>query len=137
MGVELAAAAELNEFWTLSGALTASQIRRKPTLGEASGYLAERPAVLANLSISRRFVNVAYIGAELEHRGRAYSLDETGAFVPLEVSTQLNLSASLPIGNGAELYINADNLTDTLVEPQIGLPAPGRSVRGGFRVSLP
>ncbi len=137
VGIELAGAAELGEVWTVSGALTAARIRRKTAPGEATDHIAERPAVLANLSVRRRFSSGASLGAEIEYRGRAYSPDEAGFFVPLETSTQLNLSASLPVGRSAELYLNADNITDALVEPQIGLPGPGRTLRGGIRIALP
>jgi iron complex outermembrane recepter protein len=68
--------------------------------------------------------------------GSAYSANAAGVLVPLEQSTSLNLRAAyqLTLGPGtAELFLRVDNVTDEFIEPQIGLPAPGRWFRGGVR----
>ena len=57
--------------------------------------------------------------------------------MPLERSTSVNWRAGYGFeaaGAKAELFLHVDNLTDTLVEPQVGLPAPGRAIRVGFRI---
>jgi iron complex outermembrane recepter protein len=60
--------------------------------------------------------------------------------VPLEVSTQLNVRLAFNLDHAftvlpsSQIYIRADNLTDTFVEPQLGLPAAGRWIRAGFRI---
>ena len=76
---------------------------------------------------------------EVERRGRAYSPDENGIFKPLEESTELNLRVSQWIDTSVgkvEFYLRADNVTNALVEPQLGLAAPGRWIKGGFAASF-
>ena len=76
-------------------------------------------------------------GLEAEHVGRAFSADPAGALVPLERSTVLNWRVGYEIRRkdfGIELFFHVDNLGDSLVEPQLGLPAAGRTLRFGIRL---
>jgi len=140
LGVEFAGTAEITPAWHLRGNLMAARTRRKEGPEDTSDRLPERPSVLARLALDYERPDGARAGAEIEHTGRAYSLDENGELVPLEISTQLNLYASYPLGNlhggpASEVYLRVQNLTDTYVEPQLGLPAPGRTIFGGLRLT--
>lgn len=76
---------------------------------------------------------------ESVYTGRAYSLNDNDQFVPLETSLTFNVRVSQRIDLSArsvELFIRADNVTDEVVLPQLGLPAPGRTVSGGVKVGL-
>ena len=75
---------------------------------------------------------------ETEHVGRAWSADESGTLVALERSTTLNCRLAygleLLLEREAEMFLHIDNLTDMLVEPQLGLPAPGWPIRVGVKI---
>jgi iron complex outermembrane receptor protein len=139
-GIELNAAMQLSEEWSVAGNITASQVRRLRSAPTESEYLAEKPAVLAGFSVDYTGASGIDATVELDHTGRAYSANPTGTLVPLEISTQLNarlafnLDRAFPSLPPSQIYIRADNLTDTFVEPQLGLPAPGRWIRGGVRI---
>jgi iron complex outermembrane receptor protein len=141
-GVELDAFVPLADCWSLSGTVTWAEARRKRTQPSDPEFIAEKPEVIAHALLRYQSPSGFEAGAELEHFGRAYSLGPTGAFVPLAISTQLNLSAAyrFDFGEAAaanpEIYLRVDNVTDEFVEPQAGLPAAGRWWRAGVRFGL-
>jgi iron complex outermembrane receptor protein len=136
-GVEASGDVDLSAHWRLSGSATYAKTRRKDAADDGSKLLAERPSFFARAALDYTHPKGARAGIEVLHTGRAFSVNEAGFFEPLEISTQLNLHAAypLPLKNVA-LYVRADNVTDVLAEPQIGLPAPGRSIKVGFRAAL-
>jgi iron complex outermembrane receptor protein len=135
-GIESTGQVELAPRWRLSAHATYAKTRRKDAAADGSKRLAERPSVLARVALDYTHHNKARAGLEVLHTGRAFSVNESGLFEPLAISTQLNLYASYPfkISDGlVEVFIRGENVADALVEPQIGLPAPGRSVFGGMK----
>jgi iron complex outermembrane receptor protein len=139
-GLEVSARTQLADAWFLAGNVTASRVRRLRSSAAEPVYIAEKPAVLAAVSLDYENPGGIEANIEVSHTGRAYSLNAAGAFEALKISTQLNgrlafnLERAIPWLPPTQIYIRADNLNDAWVEPQLGLPAPGRSVRGGLRV---
>lgn len=136
-GLEIGGEWRPHETLTLSGNATWTKVRRTAPVPGEINRIAEKPALLGNLAA--RYVHPAGLSTRLEaqHFGRAYSADPSGRLVPLERSTSVNWR----LGYGfemreqrLELFVRVDNIGDVLIEPQLGLPAPGRSVRVGMRV---
>ena len=106
-----------------------------------TGYLAERPEMLATLTARYDLPFGLQPMVELVSTGQAFSPTDDG-FVPLGPSTVINARLAwrtiLPItrSSAAEVYIRVDNITDEVVLPQIGLPAAGREIQGGVKVTL-
>ncbi len=139
-GVDLEGLADLTERFTLSGHLSLLNLRRRGTADGLDGrFIAERPSLLALIAADYRHPSGARVRLEGLRRGRAYSLGDDG-FVALPRSTEINLELAfappLPSGLDMEVFLRADNLADARVEPQLGLPAPGRTVRGGIRIAF-
>jgi iron complex outermembrane receptor protein len=139
-GIEINGTARLSEEWTVTGSLTASRVRRLRSTATDPMHLAEKPALLAGLSLDYTSPSGFDAALELDHIGRAYSAAAEGTLVPLGVSTQLNvrlafnLDHALTVLPPSQLYIRVDNLTDAFAEPQLGIPAAGRWIRAGYRV---
>ena len=94
----------------------------------------QRPELIGRLALTWETADGLAATAEIEHRGRAFSLTDEDVFEPLARSTALNLGLSwAPEAAGWRAFLRADNVTDTLIEPQFGLPAPGREIRAGLR----
>ena len=80
------------------------------------------------------------VRGEVRRTGSAVDLDAFGGKAWLPASTELALRVShevIDLGEGhvASLTFAGDNLTDALVLPQSGLPAPGRTIRVGIRLA--
>ena len=134
-GIELGGQYAIGD-WQISGDATYAEARRRGVAAGQTDRLAEKPDLLAYLRLAYAPKNGFNAAIEAEHVGSAYSANAAGVLVPLEQSTSLNLRAAyqLTLGPGtAELFVRVDNLTDEFIEPQIGLPAPGRWFRGGVR----
>lgn len=142
VGLELSGEAQLTPAWHLNGQITTTRTRRKTNVSDTTSLLAERPSVLAQIALDYEFASGALAGGEVQYTGRAYSMNEAGAFEPLKTSTQINLFANYPLAQfgsrdiDAELFIRLENILDAVVEPQIGLPAPGRNARAGIRIRI-
>lgn len=135
-GVELGGAWSPFEELTVSGDATWTRVRRKNAPAGQVNRIAEKPSLLARARATYAHRSGLSTRLEVEHVGRAYSADPDGTLVPLERSTSLNMRLAYAVdfaGKRWELFGHVDNLTDTFIEPQLGLPAPGRSVRIGLR----
>ncbi|MEH3037965.1 MAG: TonB-dependent receptor [Sphingomonas adhaesiva] len=136
-GVEAGGAWRPAPGWSLGGNATFSRVRRKGAAPGTLNRLAERPSVL-----SRGYGGYTADGgfnalAEVLYTGRAYSADANGVLVALPRSTAVNLRVGQRVavaGRAIELFARADNIGDALVLPQLGLPAPGRTLRIGLAV---
>lgn len=76
---------------------------------------------------------------ELRRAGYAFDIADDGTAVPLRAGTQLNLQASLRlvrlgVRESVHLVIAVENAMKQVIEPQLGLPLPGRTVRVGLRL---
>lgn len=138
LGVEASGQFKLEDSITFTGHITAMDVERDPDFpGDFTG-LTEKPEVIARFIARYQAPGGLSAAAELLHTGRAYSLNDEDQFVSLNRSTAVNLRFSydlshlVPGSKKAEAFIRINNLSDTLVEPQIGLPSAGRWVKAGF-----
>lgn len=135
-GIELGGTWRPMSRLSVSGDATWSRVRRKQAPSGQLNRLAEKPAVLARVRVDYRNPAGFRGGAEIAHVGSAYSADPDGRLVPLERSTSINLHVGHAVtvaGHPWEVFGLIDNATDTFIEPQLGLPAPGRTFRVGLR----
>ena len=100
-------------------------------------YLSDRPNWLAQAAAKYQVGTRTTFGLSVVHRGAAKSEDDAGLFLDLSAATQVNMALSHKInlaqsGFDMELFARLDNLTDTFVEPQLGLPNAGRSFTLGL-----
>jgi iron complex outermembrane receptor protein len=74
--------------------------------------------------------------AEVRRIGPARDLDSDGTLARLPPATEINLRARLPVARIGTARLSAtaavDNLTNSVVLPQLGLPLPGRIIRIGL-----
>lgn len=140
-GVDIVGETDITDRLILSANLSALRLRsRDDRTASGDRFIPERPALLATFAAAYRHPSGLGLRLEANGRGRAYSLDGEG-FSPLPQSLAFNAEASYSFALSGKLevetYLRADNLGDSLVEPQLGLPAPGRWIRGGLRLALP
>ena len=97
-----------------------------------------RPGEQLNLAIDWQATSSLDIRAELSYVGQAYDLGDDGADIHLPSSTSFGLRGVMTIGQtlDRDIHLTAaiENLTDALILPQSGLPAPGRSFHVGIRI---
>jgi len=109
---------------------------------EANGIrptLFQRPTHQITAALDWSPVPAIDLRAEVQRGGAALDLSDGGSTVRLPGYASLNLRAFTTIatirGVGPlALFAAADNLTDALILPQLGLPSPGRSLRVGIRI---
>lgn len=138
LGVEIKGDADLGGGFGIGGHLTLLDPDRKPDFPGDFTRLSEKPEIIARAALDYATGTGFSATAELQHTGRAFSLTDDDIFAPLEVSTVLNLRIAhrlaglLPGLAGGEIFLRVDNATDSLVEPQAGLPGAGRRISGGL-----
>lgn len=140
LGVELVGTLLVTDHLTLDGHLTLMDIHVEQNTPDDPDKLSERPGALGQLAA--RYTSPQGTGVTIEgvYTGRSYSLNEDDQFIPLDRSLALNLRASqtfnLTPRRTLEVFVRADNVTDEVVLPQLGLPGAGRMVSGGVKASL-
>jgi len=77
------------------------------------------------------------IRAEVRNVGAAFDIGPDGEAVPLAGGTEFNFRVSRPLAwtrafAPARVVFSLDNAFNALIEPQLGLPAPGRTYRVGI-----
>lgn len=143
-GVEANWQSQLYEALAFSGAVVWSKSSRLPEVVDNSArrlYLSNRPNWLAHAELDYQLGTRTTFGLEVVHRGAAKSLQTDGQFLTLRSATTVNVAVShslLPANNaqGLQLTVSAENLADVFVEPQLGLPDPGRRITVGVRYSF-
>ena len=124
--------------FALSGNATWTRVRRKDAAPGTVDRIAEKPALLARVRADLALPSGLSATLEAELVDGAWSPDDSGTLVPLGHSAALDfrIGRRVHMGSGheAEIYLRADNLTDTLIVPQLGLPAPGRTIRIGLTI---
>lgn len=140
-GADITGALALTDALSLTGHVSVLNLRRRADEGDVDDerFIAERPSLLGEIAAVYRARTGLGVRVEARRRGRAYAAVEDG-FVALPRATSVNAEASFATprrGPAAlEVFVRVDNLTDARIEPQLGLPAPGRWVRGGVRLAL-
>ncbi|MCK0070617.1 TonB-dependent receptor plug domain-containing protein [Kordiimonas laminariae] len=101
--------------------------------------LFQRPNSQILLAANYRFEGGANIRAEMNHTGRAFDEDEDDSVVALNRSNEFNVQFYVPLKETSfgslQFYGALNNITDTVVLPQLGLPAPGRTIKFGIRLN--
>ena len=138
-GIEAAATLYVTDSFRteFSAALQDGQVERDEN-GERPELL-QRPDAQVRLALDWQATPRLDLRAEFMHTGSAFDLDDDGSLVELPASTTMNLRGFFQVTEwrGREIDITAsiDNVTDELVLPQLGLPAPGRLYRVGVRIN--
>ena len=137
-GFEAAATVALTE--NLGASLSAG-LQDDSVARDESGLrrnLLHRPGEQLNLTLDWRAASSLDIRAELSYIGRAYDLGDDGVDIHLPSSTSIGLRGVMKVGqtHNRDIHLTAsvENLTDALILPQSGLPAPGRSFHVGIRI---
>jgi iron complex outermembrane recepter protein len=99
----------------------------------------QRPAHELTAAIDWAPARAVDMRAEIRRIGPAVDLAPDGSEARLPAATEINLRIAVPVvrlARGPQLSLTAaaDNITDALIVPQLGLPLPGRTLRIGFRV---
>ncbi|MDJ0709050.1 MAG: TonB-dependent receptor [Woeseiaceae bacterium] len=137
-GVEAAATWYLTDnFRTeFSAALQDGSVERDEN-GERP-VLLQRPDAQVRVALDWQANRRLDLRAEFMHTGESYDLEDNGTVATLPDANTINLRGFFQIAEwrGREIQVTAsvDNLTDELVLPQLGLPAPGRMYRIGVRI---
>lgn len=141
-GVELLGATTFGPV-TLSADLTLQRVRlagRNPVERTRPEY---QPAIIAGAQAGVPLPLSLVARADVRYMGRQYCLDPTGGGeLPLDASTRYDTSVSRRIGLlrsrtfGSSMEVSAavDNILDSAIYDQCGLPQPGRTLR--FQVSI-
>ena len=137
-GIEGAAAVALTENLGASLSVGLQDEQLTPDESGLRRNLLHRPGEQVNLALDWQATSSLDIRAELSYVGTAYDIGDDGADIHLPSSTSFGLRGVLTIGRTHDraIYLTAavDNLTDALILPQSGLPAPGRSFHVGIRI---
>ena len=139
LGVEIVGTVAVTEEITLDGHLTLMDIHVEQAASDDPDKLSEKPEAMGRLALTYSGEQGTGFTVEGVYTGRAYSLNDNDQFQPLETSLTFNVRVSQRIDLSArsvELFVRADNVTDEVVLPQLGLPAAGRTVSGGVKVGL-
>ena len=139
-GIELVGTTTLVPRWTLQGHATWMRTRAFVDDGP-DRPLVEKPEWLSTLTLTYNAPWGLSLTAQSVYTGRAYALDEDNTLEPLPTSLVLNgrLAYRLFLPRRkifAEFFVRAENVTDEASLPQLGLPGPGREIRGGVSISL-
>jgi iron complex outermembrane receptor protein len=122
---------DINGFW--------QKLRADKDENGERATLFQRPNSQILVAANYEFQNGMNFRAELNHSGTAYDENEDGSIADLGTSTEINLKAYVPVWATSQgewqIYGGIDNLTNTVVLPQLGLPAAGRSFKLGIRLT--
>ena len=143
LGLELSTSLRPVNRLEVAADLTVSRLRAKnSTTGEYDQKLTERPEHSAAVRTNYRHTSGLTGSVELAYTGTAYSLDEEGDLVELDDSTVLNIRGAYRLildrsaGLHGEVVARVDNVADSVVENQLGLPGPGRIAKLGFKLAI-
>lgn len=100
--------------------------------------LYQRPKGQLLLAANYSFANGGNVRAEMNHLGHAFDEDEDGSVVRLDGSTEFNVKFYMPVKMTTygiwQVYGAVNNITDTVILPQLGLPDAGRTFKVGIRL---
>jgi iron complex outermembrane recepter protein len=139
-GVEMTFRHALNARLTIEG--HSALLRARGIRDGERTRLTEKPNVLSALSLQYDMKRGIALYVQGEYTGRAYGRNEDNTLEALPRALSIDARASygfvIPgvIGRRGELFVRGDNLTNASVLPQLGLPAPGRTVAAGVTLTL-
>lgn len=121
----------------LGGALQRGHARREPDGSRPN--LLQRPLHQLTAALDWSPMSALDFRAEVVNGGPAHDLSDSGAIIRLPGYTAVNLRGFATLGQikgvgPLAIFAIADNVTDALIVPQTGLPAPGRTIRVGLRI---
>jgi iron complex outermembrane receptor protein len=137
-GVELAGTTRLVQSVRLDGHLTVLRARATTEEGDET-FLSEKPEAIGRLAATYAPATGPTATLEAVYLGTAYSPSGPDVFTALPEAFLLNarLGYRFAVGGlGLEAFARVDNLADAVVLPQLGLPGPGREVRGGLKLAF-
>jgi iron complex outermembrane receptor protein len=140
LGVELLATYQWPRF-SLTGDLTIKDVTQEdPTVPEGQEHPEYQPWIAGGLGLSAPLGFEIWSTGRLRHLGPRYCVHpDLDGQVRLSSDTWLDLELGRGFGLGGysrrlELVLALDNITDTAVYDQCGLPQPGRLLRLQFRI---
>lgn len=137
-GIDAALTARLSPQINLE--LSGTVLRARADAGDATfRRLPQRPTYGVMSAMSFEPDESLSVRAEFRRVGPAVDLGPGGLRALLPAGNEINLRTRYEIAmlrSGARVFLtgSVDNLTDDVVTPQLGLPAPGGSVRIGFQL---
>lgn len=120
--------------------LSGTVLRARADEGDtAFRRLPQRPSYEVMSAFNYESGSSLSVRAEFRRVGPAVDLSPSGGLALLPPGNEINLRTRLEVArlkSGARLLLTGsiDNVTDEVITPQLGLPAPGRSVRIGFQL---
>ncbi len=125
-----ALAFEANAFWQKLEADRDAEGNR-PTLYQ-------RPEAQLLLAATYETPGGSGLRAEMNHLGNAFDENEDGTVARLGTSTEFNVKFYVPVKRTDygvwQIYGSVNNITDTTILPQLGLPDAGRTFKVGIRL---
>ncbi len=121
---------EANAFWQDLEADRDAEGKR-PTLYQ-------RPESQLLLAANYETPGGSSVRAEMNHLGQAFDENEDGTVARLGTSTEFNVKFYIPVKRTDygvwQVYGSVNNITDTTILPQLGLPDAGRTFKLGIRL---
>ncbi|MEQ9103731.1 MAG: TonB-dependent receptor plug domain-containing protein [Rhodothermales bacterium] len=107
----------------------------------ASVRMIEKPERLGRVDVERTFLQRWAVRASVSYRGPSWGMSPSPGTDRLEGAATLDgqvrwRSVVSDAGTFVDIRIGVRNILDAVVEPQTGLPAPGRSLHAGLSVTL-
>ena len=140
LGIEWVGTARATDDLTIRAHLTIMDIVRRQGVETDPTRLSEKPNALGRANLVYHNLSGFSFDVETVYTGRAYSLNDQDEFVALSPSMLFNVRVSQEVEVGpseiVELFARVNNITDTALVPQLGLPEAGRQFQGGIRVSF-
>lgn len=139
LGIEAAAVWHASEAITLEASAFWQDLKAELDENGNRPTLYQRPKGQLLLAANYSFTSGASVRAEVNHTGHAFDENEDGSVARLSGSTELNLKFYVPVKHTSygvwQLYGAVNNITDTVVLPQLGLPDAGRAFKLGIRLT--
>ena len=107
----------------------------------ASVRLIEKPGRLGRVDVERTFLRHWSARASVSYRGPSWGMSSSPETVRLGGAATLDgqvrwKSVVSESGTFVDARLGVRNVLDAVVVPQVGLPAPGRSIHAGVSVTL-
>lgn len=143
-GAELTGGIHLLERLNVDGHFTFMHTRARVTSStgaDSTSYLSEKPEYVGTIAASYNFPFGLTPAVELQLTGQAFTLNDDNRFIALGTSGLVNARLSwqtmIPgLESVTTLFVRVNNIANTAVLPQLGLPAVGRELQAGVRASF-